>query len=100
MIPLSWYLNLSAILFVIGIMGVLVRRNVIVVFMSVELMLNAVNLNMLAFGHYLSSVHGQIFTIFIITVAAAEAALGLALIAVVYSNKGTINLDEVHLMHW
>jgi NADH-quinone oxidoreductase subunit K len=100
MVPLSWYLALSAILFIIGIVGVLIRRNVIVVFLSVELIMNAVNINLIAFSHYLSSIKGQIFTIFVVTVAAAEAALGLALIVVVYRNRGTINLDEINLMRW
>ncbi len=100
MVPLSWYLSLSAVLFIIGIVGVLVRRNVIVVFMSVELIMNSVNINLIAFSHYLSSITGQIFTIFVITVAAAEAALGLALIVVVYQNKGSINVDEMNVMRW
>jgi NADH-quinone oxidoreductase subunit K len=100
MVPLSWYLALSATLFVIGIVGVLIRRNVIVVFLSVELIMNAVDINLIAFSYYLSSIKGQVFTIFIITVAAAEAALGLALIVLVYRNKGTINVDEINLMRW
>ena len=83
MIPLSWCLALSITFFIIGIVGVLVRRNVIVMFLSAELIMNAVNINLIAFSHYLSSITGQIFTIFVITVAAAEAALGLALIMVV-----------------
>ena len=88
MVPLSWYLALSATFFIIGIVGVLVRRNVIVVLLSAELMMNAVNINLIAFSYYLSSIQGQIFTIFIITVAAAEAALGLALIVVVKLPSG------------
>ncbi len=100
MVPISWYLALSITFFIIGIVGVVIRRNVIVVFLSVELILNAVNINLIAFSYYLSSITGQIFTIFIITVAAAEAALGLALVIVVYHNKGTINVDEISLMRW
>ncbi len=100
MIPLSWYLTLGAMLFVIGIVGVLVRRNVIVLLMAIELIMNAVNINMVAFSYYLSSIEGQIFTIFIITVAAAQAALGLALIVLIYRNHGTINIDAMNRMRW
>lgn len=100
MVPLSWYLALSVTFFIIGMVGVLVRRNIIVMFLSIELIMNAANINLIAFSYYLSSITGQIFTIFVITVAAAEAALGLALIMVVYNNKGTINVDEISLMRW
>jgi len=100
MIPLSWCLTLSAILFVIGTIGVLIRRNVIMVFMSIELILNAVDINLVAFSHHLSSIEGQIITLFVITVAAAEAAVGLAIIVAVYRNRGTVNVDEINLMKW
>lgn len=88
------YLMLSGTLFVVGIIGVVVRRNMITVLMCIELMLNAVNLNLVAFAHRISSLEGQIFTIFIITVAAGEAAVGLAIIIQLYRLRGTINVDE------
>ncbi len=100
MVPLGWYLVLSLILFIIGMVGVLVRRNVIVVLMSLELIMNAVNINLVAFSRYLPSLSGQIFTIFTITIAAAEAGLGLALIVAVYRNTLTVNVDEINLMKW
>ena len=100
MVPLGWYLVLSVILFIIGIIGVLIRRNVIVVLMSIELIMNAVNINLIAFSRYLPSLSGQIFTIFTITIAAAEAGLGLALIVAVYRNSLTVNVDEINLMKW
>jgi NADH-quinone oxidoreductase subunit K len=93
---LQHYLALSAIIFGIGITGVLVRRNLIVMFMSLELMLNAVNINLAAFSKYLNAVNGQIFIIFVMAVAAAEAAVGLALIISLFRNKETINADEVN----
>ena len=79
MVPLNWYLMLSAVVFMIGVFGFLTRRNIIIMFMSVELMLNAVNISLVAFSHYLQDMRGQILVIFIITVAAAEAAIGLAI---------------------
>ena len=88
------YLMLSATLFVVGLIGVVVRRNMITVLMCIELMLNAVNINLVAFSHLLSSLEGQVFTIFIITVAAGEAAVGLAIIIQLYRLKSTINVDE------
>ena len=98
MIPLSWYLILSATLFAIGVTGVLTRRNILIILMSIELMLNAVNINMVAFSHYLQVLTGQIFVIFIITVAAAEAAVALAILILLARNKGTIYADEINLM--
>ncbi|MEC9491554.1 NADH-quinone oxidoreductase subunit NuoK [Flexistipes sp.] len=95
---LQHYLILSAVLFGIGITGVLIRRNLIVMFMSMELMLNAVNINMAAFSKYLHAMSGQIFIVFIMCVAAAEAAVGLALIISLFRNKQTINADEFNLM--
>lgn len=95
MVPVTWYIALSAVLFLIGAAGVLTRRNVIVVLMSIELMLNSVNINFMAFSYLLGDMTGQIFTIFTITVAAAEVAVALGiLIALVRSNK-TFNVDEI-----
>ena len=95
MIPLSWYLLVAAALFSIGLFGVISRRNAVAILMSVELMLNAVNINLVAFAHHLSSLEGQVFTIFVITIAAGEAAVGLAIIIQLYRVKGTVNVDEV-----
>jgi NADH-quinone oxidoreductase subunit K len=94
-VPLSWYLILSAILFSLGIAGFVFRRNVITVFMSIELMLNAVNLSFVAFSHQLRQVDGQIYTFFVMVVAAAEAAVGLAIILTVFKNRQTLTIDEV-----
>ncbi|MEK6201168.1 MAG: NADH-quinone oxidoreductase subunit NuoK [Desulfobulbaceae bacterium] len=96
MIPLSWYMVLATILFSIGIYGFLVRRNIIIMFLSIELMLNAVNLNLVAMSHYLDSLRGQSFTLFIITVAAAEAAIGLGLVIVLFRNKKTVYVDHIN----
>lgn len=100
MITPTHYLVLSALLFVIGAIGVLTRRNIIVIFMSIELMLNAVNINLIAFSHQLQNVVGQVFAVFVICVAAAEAAVGLAIILAFYRNKETVNIDEMTLMRW
>jgi NADH-quinone oxidoreductase subunit K len=100
MVPLSAYLVLSGILFSIGVIGFLVRRNLIVLFMSIELMLNAANLAFVAFSRYLNSMDGQIFVFFVMTVAAAEAAVGLAIILAVFRTKETVNADEINLMKW
>lgn len=100
MIPLSYYLILSAALFTVGTIGVLVRRNAIVIFMSIELMLNAVNLSFVAISRYLDSLDGQIFVFFVMTVAAAEVAVGLAIIINLFRNKETINVDEINIMKW
>ena len=100
MIPLTWYLILSGILFSIGAIGVLIRRNAIVIFMCIELMLNSVNLAFVTFSRQLDSMDGQIFVFFIMTVAAAEAAVGLAIIIAVYRNKATVNVDDINLMKW
>jgi len=96
--PLQHCLMLSAAMFTIGLVGFLVRRNIIVMLMCVELMLNAVNLNFVAFSKALDSVHGQVFSVFVITIAAAEAATGLAILIALYRNRDTINSDEVALM--
>lgn len=94
------YLMLSAALFAIGLIGVMVRRNVIVIFMSIELMLNAVNINLAAFSHQLQNEIGQVFAIFVIAVAGAEAAVGLGIILAFYRNKETLNIDEMSIMKW
>lgn len=98
MVPLSWYIVLSAVVFCIGVFGFLSRRNLIIMFMSIELMLNSVNISLVAFSHYLQSMRGQILVFFIITVAAAEAAIGLAILIAFYRNKTTINADEINLL--
>ena len=100
MIPLSYYLILSALLFSLGVIGVFIRRNAIVIFMCIELMLNAVNLSFIALARYMDSLDGQLIVFFVMTVAAAEAAVGLAIIISVFRNRGTINLDEINLMKW
>ena len=100
MVSLSAYLVLSGILFTIGVIGFLVRRNLIVMFMSIELMLNAANLAFVAFSRYLNSMDGQIFVFFVMTVAAAEAAVGLAIILAIFRTKETVNADEMNLMKW
>lgn len=95
MVPLNWYLMLSAAVFSIGVFGFLTRRNIIIMFMSIELMLNAVNISLIAFSHYLQDMRGQILVFFIITVAAAEAAIGLAIIIALFRNKATAHVDEM-----
>ncbi len=94
------YVILSAALFMIGVIGVMFRRNIIVIFMSIELMLNAVNINLIAFSSQLQNAVGQVFAIFVICVAAAEAAVGLGIILAFYRNKETVNIDEMSLMRW
>lgn len=100
MVSLNSYLILSAILFAIGTIGVLTRRNAIVIFMCVELMLNAVNLTFIAFSKYLGNLDGQIFVLFIMTVAAAEAAVGLALMIAFYKNRESIDVEDMNMMKW
>lgn len=95
MVPLSWYLILAGIMFLAGVVGLIVRRNVIALLLSAELMLNAVNINFVVFSHYLQSMVGQMFVIFVLVVAAAEAAIGLGLIIALFRLKGTLNMDEV-----
>ena len=99
-VPLSWYLALSAVLFTIGVVGVLIRRNVIVVFMAIELMLNSVNLTLVAFSSFLGDVTGQALVFFVMAVAAAEAAVGLAIVIAVYRNKQTVHLDDINILKW
>ena len=100
MVPTPYYVGLSAILFSIGIVGVLVRRNAIVIFLSIELMLNAANLAFVAFARQLGSVDGQVIVFFVMTVAAAEAAVGLAIIIAVFRHRQTINADDLRLLRW
>jgi NADH-quinone oxidoreductase subunit K len=100
MVSLYHYLVLSGILFTLGVIGFLLRRNVIVIFMSIELMLNAANLAFVAFSRFLQSVDGQIIVIFVMAVAAAEAAVGLAIIMAVFRTRKTVNADELNLMKW
>jgi len=97
-VPLNWYLILSAILFCLGLAGYLYRRNVITVFMSIELMLNGVNLSFVAFSYKFRQVDGQIFTYFVMVVAAAEAAVGLAIILTLFKNRQTLDIDDVNSM--
>jgi NADH-quinone oxidoreductase subunit K len=100
MVPLTHYLIFSATLFSIGVLGVLIRRNAIVVFMCVEIMLNAVNVSLIAFDRYLNQHDGQIFSFMVICVAAAEVSVGLAIVIALFRNKATVNLDEINLMKW
>jgi NADH-quinone oxidoreductase subunit K len=97
-VPLSWYLILSAVLFTLGVAGFLFRRSIITVFMSIELMLNAVNLSFIAFSYQLQQVDGHLFAFFVMVVAAAEAAVGLAIILTVFKNRNTLNVDEISSM--
>jgi NADH-quinone oxidoreductase subunit K len=100
MVSLNSYLILSALLFAIGTVGVLTRRNAIVIFMCVELMLNAVNLTFIAFSKFLGNLDGQIFVLFVMTVAAAEAAVGLALMIAFYKNRESIDVEDMNMMKW
>lgn len=97
-VPLSWYLILSAILFTLGVAGFLYRKSVITVFLSIELMLNAVNLSFVSFSYELRRIDGHIYSFFVMVVAAAEAAVGLAIILTVFRNRGTLQIDEVDSM--
>lgn len=100
MIPENYYLLVSAILFTIGVVGVFIRRNAIVIFMSIELMLNAVNLTLVALSRQFHSLDGQVMVFLVMTVAAAEAAIGLAIIVTIFRNRNTVNIEEVNLMKW
>ncbi len=97
-IPISWFLTLSAVLFALGVAGFLFRRSIITVFMSIELMLNAVNLSFVSFSYHLKKADGHLFTFFVMVVAAAEAAVGLAIILAVFRNCSTLNIDDVSSM--
>ena len=98
MIPLSWYVALGAVLFVIGTAGVLLRRNVLIVLMSLELMLNSVNVNLVAFSHFFGDHRGQIIAIFVIAITAAEVAIALGILVTLVRNKATLEVDEVTIM--
>lgn len=100
MIELQYYLMLSAAVFVLGVIGVVTRRNAIIVFMSIELMLNSVNLTLVAFSAYLGDSTGQMLVFLVMTVAAAEAAVGLAIIIALFRNKQTVNIDEINILKW
>ncbi len=100
MVPLEYYLILSAIVFTIGVAGVIVSRNIIIVFMSIELMLNAANLALIAFAREFADPAGHVFVFIVMAVAAAEAAVGLAIIISLFRNKDTINIDEFNVMKW
>jgi len=99
-ISIEYYLVLSAFMFIVGVIGVLVKRNAIMVFMSIELMLNSANLTMVAFSSFLGNSVGQLFVFFVMTVAAAEAAIGLAIIIAIFRNKQTLNIDEINILKW
>lgn len=99
-IPISYYLILGAILFCLGVLGVVVRRNAIVIFMSIELMLNAANLTFLAFSNYLQNIEGQIFVFMVMVVAAAEVGVGLAIIVAIFRLRETVHVDEIRLLKW
>ena len=99
-ISTAHYLFLSTALFTIGVVGVLTRRNVVIILMSIELILNAVNINLVTFSRQLMSISGQTFAIFVIVVAAAEAAVGLGIMIALFRNKQTVNADEIDLMKW
>jgi NADH-quinone oxidoreductase subunit K len=100
LVPIEYYLVLSAFMFITGVVGVLTRRNAIIVFMSVELMLNSANLTLVAFSSFLGNPIGQLFVFFVMTVAAAEAAVGLAIIIALFRNKLTMNIDEINILKW
>ncbi|NKB82112.1 MAG: NADH-quinone oxidoreductase subunit NuoK [Nitrospirales bacterium] len=99
-VPMSYYLVLSGLVFLIGLVGVLTRRNIIIILLSIELMLNATNINFVAFSAYLGNVAGQVFVFFALTVAAAEVAVGLAIIIALYRHQSSINVDDFRLLRW
>jgi len=99
-VPISYYLILSGIVFVTGMLGVLIRRNIIIILLSVELMLNATNINFVAFSQYFQNIAGQVFVFFALTVAAAEVAVGLAIIIALYRSQSSVNVDDFRLLKW
>jgi NADH-quinone oxidoreductase subunit K len=99
-VPLEYYLGLSVALFALGAIGVLVRRNALVIFMCIEMMLNAVNLAFIGFADHFKGVDGQMFVFFVLTVAAAEVAVGLALIVAIFRNRATVYVDDLNLLKW
>lgn len=98
MVPLSWYVILSALMFMTGLVGVLIRRNIVIVLLCIEIMLNAVNINFVAFSDYLHLIDGQIFVFFVITVAAAEVAIGLGIIISLFRLRESVNMDDYNLL--
>ena len=100
MVPLSYYVILSAVVFITGLVGVLIRRNIIIILLSIELMLNAVNLGFIGFAYGMQSMVGVMFVFFVLIVAAAEAVIGLSIILAIFRNKGTLNIDELNLLRW
>lgn len=98
MLPVDWYLIVSAVLFTIGVIGVLIRRNPLIIFMSIELMLNAVNLSFVTFSRYLDSVDGQMFVFLVLTVAAAEVVVGLAIIVSIFRTRRDIDVDDMNIL--
>jgi NADH-quinone oxidoreductase subunit K len=100
MVPISYYLILSAVLFTLGAVGVLIRRNALVMFMAVEMMLNAVNLTLIAYSRALGSVEGQVFVLFVMAVAAAEVAVGLAIVVAYYRHRQTTDVDDMNSLRW
>ena len=100
MVPLSAYVILSAMLFTLGIVGVLIRRNLIIILLSIELMFNAANINFVAFSHYFQDMSGQVFVFFVLTIAAAEVAIGLAIVIALFRGRATVNVEEINLMKW
>jgi len=100
MIPLEYFLIITAFMFISGVVGVLTRKNAIVVFMSIELMLNSANLAFVSFASFMGDVTGQVFVCFLMAVAAAEAAIGLAIVIAIFRNKLTVNIDEINILKW
>jgi len=98
MVPVSWYIGLGAILFMIGVSGVLLRKNIIIMLMGIELMLNSVNINLVAFSYYLNDIRGQIFAVFTITIAAAEVAVALGILISLVRNRGVFDIDKIDTM--
>ncbi len=99
-VPIEYYVMLSGLIFIIGLVGVLIRRNIIIILLSIELMLNATNINFVAFSSYLGNLTGQVFVFFTLTVAAAEVAVGLAIIIALYRHQSSINVDDFRLLKW
>ena len=100
MITIEYYLLLSAFMFIVGVVGVLTRKNAIIILMSIELMLNSANLTFVTFSAFLGNAAGQIFVFFVMTVAAAEAAVGLAIVIALFRNKQTLNINDVNILKW
>ncbi len=100
MVGIDWFLGLSAVMFTIGVVGVLIRRNAIVIFMCAELMLNAVNLSLVSFASYYGNISGQILVFFALAVAAAEAVVGLAIIIAIFRNNLTVDVSKINLLRW